>query len=164
MDLAFWNLKMIPFPQKTHASLTRIHSFSNQMFGWGEAFSASIFPWSPGRARGNEWSWNVMKSVWIANICWQGKFWWFGYKQLTNIYTLSTPPHLQGVNSHVIWLLPKRSHDCTSVQLHFVWQKSPGGDFFSKFAFAGVLIDEVRTSKEVGLIKQAQPNCKGGEV
>lgn len=113
MDLAFWNLKMIPFPQKTHASLTRIHSFSNQMFGWGEAFSASIFPWSPGRARGNEWSWNVMKSVWIANICWQGKFWWFGYKQLTNIYTLSTPPHLQGVNSHVIWLLPKRSHDCT---------------------------------------------------
>ncbi len=47
--------------------------------------------------------------------------------------------------------------------LHFAWQTSPGGDFFSKFAFAGVLIDEVWTSKEVGCVQEAQPT-KGGEV
>lgn len=47
-----------------------------------------------------------------------------------------------------------------NIHLHFVWQKSPGGDFFSKFAFAGVLIDEVRTSKEVGRVQQAQPTVK----
>lgn len=41
-----------------------------------------------------------------------------------------------------------------------MWQTSPGGDFFSKFAFAGVLIDEVRTSKEVGRVQQAQPTVR----